>query len=316
MKLCTSTGDFSYYVDNVTEKIKCFKGLKFKHINLEQTGSIPEFFSENDENWKRLADDWSNAAAYAGVKFVVSHAPCLDATVPDALENHDNEEYKTILRALKRSIEICHRLNIGRIVVHPCTNEKFSVDGLYEYNKMFYGDLLELAEKYNIILLTENIPDNSLHFSTGKEMRDFLDFMNHPLLAACWDTAHGNIDLVSRQIGQYENIVALGDKLKGLHISDNFGDCHHHSWPFAGIINFDSVMQGLLDVNYDGYFTFEASYTLLHNSNPPYGRQPWMHNGEVVRKLLSPSIELKKKAVDLLYETGKYILETYNCLEE
>ena len=44
----------------------------------------------------------------------------------------------------------------------------------------------------------------------------------------------------------------IGDKLKGLHISDNFGDSHHHSWPFAGIINFDSVMQGLVDVNYDG----------------------------------------------------------------
>ena len=40
MKLCTSTGDFSYYVDNVTEKIKSFKGLKFKYINLEQTGKF------------------------------------------------------------------------------------------------------------------------------------------------------------------------------------------------------------------------------------------------------------------------------------
>ena len=51
--------------------------------------------------------------------------------------------------------------------------------------------------------------------------------------------------------------------------------------------------QGLLDVQYDGYFTFEASYTLL-----------------------SPSLELKKQAVDLLYEVGKYILETYQCFEE
>jgi hypothetical protein len=74
-------------------------------------------------------------------------------------------------------------------------------------------------------------------------------------------------------------------------------------------------MQGLLDVNYDGYCTFEASYTLLHHNNPPHGRGAWNHNGETVRKLLDPSIELKKKAVDLLYETGKYILETYECYE-
>ncbi len=316
MKLCTSTGDFSFYVDSLTEKIKNFKGSKFKYINLEQTGKIHEFFSNDDDDWKRLADDWGEAAEYANVKFVVSHAPCLDAPIPDALKNSDNEEYNLNLRALKRSIEICNILNIDRIVVHPCTSEMFSVEELYEYNKMFYGDLLKVAEKYNIMLLAENMPANSLHFSLGKEMRDFLEFIDHPLLGACWDTAHGNIDLVARKKGQYENIIALGDKLKGVHISDNFGDSHHHSWPFAGVINFDSVVQGLLDVNFDGYFTFEASYTLLHNSNPPYGRQPWNHNGETVRKLLSPSIELKKKAVDLLYEVGQHILNTYNCLEE
>ena len=107
--------------------------------------------------------------------------------------------------------------------------------------------------------------------------------------------------------------LELGEKLKGMHISDNFGDCHHHSWPFAGRISFDSIVQGLLDVNYDGYFTFEASYTLLHHNNPPHGRVAWNHNGETVKKLLDPSIELKKMAVDLLYETGKYILETYDC---
>ncbi len=114
--------------------------------------------------------------------------------------------------------------------------------------------------------------------STVAVMRDFLDFMDHPLLCACWDTAHGNIDLVAREIGQYDNIVALGDKLKGLHIADNFGDCHHHTWPF--------------------------------------GRKAWEHNGETVTKRQSPPLKLKKQAVNLLYKIGKYILETYNCFEE
>ena len=82
------------------------------------------------------------------------------------------------------------------------------------------------------------------------------------------------------------------------------------------MINFDSVMQGLIDAKYDGYFTFEASYTLIHENDPPYTRQAWEYNGETVRKLISPPIELKRQAVDLLYETGKYILETYNCFEE
>ena len=75
-------------------------------------------------------------------------------------------------------------------------------------------------------------------------------------------------------------------------------------------------MQGLLDVNYDGYFTFEASYTLLHQENLPYRREAWEHGGKTVDRLLNPSIPLKQKAVDLLYETGKYILESYGVYEE
>ncbi len=315
MKLATSTGDFSYYVENINEKIRNFKGLKFKNINLEQTGSIPEFFKDTDD-WKRLADDWGNAASEAGVNLVVSHAPCLDGVIMEALNDRQNEEYLKNIRAIRRSIEICHILGIERIVVHSCSSETISNEIFYKYNNMFYNDLLDLAEKYGIIIMVENWPDNKYKCSTGKEIREFLDYMEHPLLCACWDSAHGNIDKVAREIGQYQNIIDLGDKLKGLHISDNFGDSHHHSWPFAGVIKFDSIMQGLIDVNYDGYFTFEASYTLLHHSNPPYGRQPWVHNGETVRKLLSPSIELKKMAVDLLYETGKYVLNTYDCFEE
>lgn len=316
MKLATSTGDFAFYVPSTAEEIVNFKDSKFKNLNLEQPTSEPAFFSATDDDCKRLAAQWGEAAASAGVKFVVSHAPCLQTPVWEAFQNKTVDAYQTKIRALRRSIEVCHILGIERIVVHSCCHEDFSTDQLHKYNKMFYGDLLETAEKYNITLMTENWDHYKYKFSTGNDLREFIDYMDHPLLAACWDTAHANIDPLARDIGQYDNIIAIGDKLKGMHISDNFGDCHHHSWPFAGIINFDSIIQGLVDVNYDGYFTFEASYTMLHHRNIPYHRKPWDHNGKTVTTLLDPPIELKKKAVDLLYETGKYILETYNCFDE
>lgn len=316
MKLVTSTGDFSWYVDSVAEKVRCFRDTKFRRINLEQTGVIPEFFEESDDGWKRLADAWGEAAAYAGVEYVVSHAPCLHNPCPGVWNDPADETYRANVRAICRSIEICHLLSIPRIVVHACADDNFSEDEFYRYNEMFYRDILPCAEKYGITVMTENWDNDASHFSTGAQLRAFIDHMEHPLLAACWDTAHGNIAAASRQLGQYENILALGDRLKGMHISDNFGDSHHHSWPFAGVISFDAVVQGLLDVKYDGYFTFEASYTLLHSKNPPYGRRPWVHDGKPVTRLLDPSVELKKKAVDLLYDTGKYLLESYDCFEE
>ena len=309
MKLVSSTGDFTGYVDSIEEEIKSFRGSKFKYVNLEQ---VDDDFLRGGDAWRRKVDAWGEAAAYAGVQFLASHSPCVNAYAKP-----DDETYRIALRAIRRSIEACHILGIPSTVVHASNNIHMSYKDFWICNKRFYSDMFDLMEKYNVTVLTENMHEFAyFHLSTGKEMREFIDYVDHPLFAACWDTAHGNLNRKARDQGQYQCIVDIGDKLKGLHISDNFGDGpHHHTWPFAGIINFDSVMQALVDVGYEGPFTFEASYTLLHAVNLPYRRQAWEHNGQTVTKLHSPSIDLKKQALDLLYETGKYILQAYDCYE-
>ena len=314
MKLATSTGDYAHFFDSIPDMIGAIGESSFKNVNLEQTGIAADVGAE----WERIADEWGNAAALAGVNLAVSHAPCRHFPHYKALEDRDDEEYRRDIDIICRSIQVCGRLGIPRTVVHACAyyTEEFTKEIFYKYNEMFYRDILPTAEKCGVMLLAENWDGSETHFSTGAQMREFLDYINHPLLCACWDTAHGNIDKTAREIGQYDNISALGDKLKGLHISDNFGNLHHHSWPFAGVINFDSVMQGLLDVGYDGYFTFEASYTIRHSKNMPMHRSSFRYRGERVTRLLNPSVELKKKATDLLYETGKYILSEYVCFEE
>lgn len=309
MKLATSSGDFSHYYSAVSDKIKAYAGTNFKYLNFEQARTAEYLYAP--QKMESAAEAFKEAAAFAGVQYVVSHAPCLHNPVLN-----DEETYKRNIFAIRNSIKMCHLLGISRIVVHACPSKDFTVEEFYKYNKKFYADILEVAEQYNIMILTENWDNSETHFSTGKQLRDFIDYIDHPLFGACWDTAHGNIDETARKIGQYENIVAIGDKLHGMHISDNFGDCHHHTFPFAGIINFDSIVQGLIDVDYDGYFTFEAAYTLLHQNNMPYRRKEWEHNGKTVTTLLNPSAELKQKAVNLLYEIGKYVLETYGIFEE
>lgn len=316
MKIATSTGDFGRYIDHIPDRVKEFKDTKFRYINLEQTGTAAEYLCESDDEYKKLAEEFRKAAEYANVKYVVSHAPCLNAYA-----KNDESHYNTVIRAIRRSIEVCHLLDIPRIVVHSCPVSGATEEEFLEKNKKFYSEFFDLMEKYNIWVLTENW-DNSGHpYATGKDLRNIVDYIDHPLLGICWDTAHGNISPAAKKLGQYQNLLDCGDKLKGLHISDNFGDTHQHSWPFAGTINFDSVIQGLLDVNYDGFFTFEASYTLLHQYNLPlagypYERKSWEYKGEKVTKLLNPTVELKKKAVDLLYDIGEHILKTYDCFEE
>ncbi len=313
MKISTSTGDFSGYVKTIAEKVKLFKDTKFKYINLEQTGSEVKEAVANDKELKRKIDDWGEAAVFAGITYVVSHAPCINP-----FGELTDEHYRTTVRIMQGSIEACRLLGIDRIVVHAGENEAFTISDFYKRNREYYLELADIAEKYGITVMTENMVDYTYNpLSTGREMREFIEYVNHPLIAGCWDTAHANNNRRAKIDGQYKCIVDLGDRLKGLHIADNFGDGpHHHTWPFAGVVNFDSVMQGLIDGKYDGFFNFEASYTLLHNSNLPYHREPWVHNGETVTKLLNPSVELKQKAVDLMYYTGKYILEAYDQFEE
>ena len=311
MRISTSTGDFSGYAKSVADKVRLFHGSKFKYINLEQTSS-EVYFSEGDE-YKKYAEELAAARDFAGVRYVISHAPCLNA-----FEELTEEHYNRTVRAIKRSIEICGMLGITDIVVHASTNAAFSKEEFFKENKRFYTELFPDMEKYGVRVMIENMHDVPFYtFSTGAEMREFLDEVNHPLLGACFDTAHCNLNERARGIGQYQNIVDIGDKLYGLHISDNLGGTnHHHTWPFAGIINFDEVIQGLIDVGYSGYFNFEASYTLLHSTNPPKYRRPWVHGEEMVRRLQNPPVELKFKAVDLLYDIGKYMLDEYGIFEE
>lgn len=312
MKLATSTGDFTHYTASVADEIRAFRGSPFRCINLEQQAELcPELFLTDDVSWRKLADDWARAAQDAAVTLAVAHAPCVNV-----FQDLSEETYAVHLRAIRRSIELCHLLNIRRIVVHSCHHFSFSRQETFNRNRQLYSQLFDLMERFGITVMVENWASAETFLTTGAELAEFLDNVDHPLLAACWDTAHGNIDPAARALGQYENITALGKRLKGVHIADNFGDVHHHSWPFAGIVNFDAVMQGLLDVAYDGLFTFEASYTLLHHRNLPYYRQVWQKDSQAVTHLLDPSLSLKQQAVGLLYETGKHILTTYDCFEE
>lgn len=309
MILSSSSGDFGGYTDIVADRVRGFKGTKFKYVNLEIGG--PEFRYDDDEPWRKVIDDIGEAAAEVGVSFAQAHSPGVNAY------DGGEERYQSAIRAVRRSIEACHILGIDRTVVHASWHKQFTLKDFYEKNKRFYSEFFDLMEKYNVKVMTENMDDVRFYpISTGIEERELIDYIDHPLMGGCWDTAHANINKKTAIVSQYESIIALGDKLFGLHIADNFGTSHHHTMPFAGIVNFDQIMQGLLDVDYKGPFNFEASYTLMHTEYPPYHRQPWVHNGETVTKLFNPPIELKKQAVDLLYDIGKHILSTYNCFEE
>ena len=138
-------------------------------------------------------------------------------------------------------------------------------------------------------------------------MVDFIEYIDHPLFQAVWDTGHG-----TTEGSQYDNIVALGKHLKGLHVHDNNGKADEHTMPYTGVLNLDQVMNALLDVGYEGYFTFEALNVLRAGKD---GRQP-RQKFERDTRLFEPSLEMQMDMERLLYHVGKHALTAYDCFEE
>ena len=253
------------------------------------------------DNWKKYADELLDMAEEKNFKFVQSHSPLGRPLVFD-------EEHEQFIADTKRSIEASAYLGIKNIVVHSGYAKGMSKEETFKQNLSFYQELLLYAEKYNINILTENFnkmcSKDYYWIDSAETIKELVDYINHPLLKVCWDAGHGNL----QELPQDKAISLLGDDLVALHIQDNFGYSDDHLMPFLGTLNIDSLMHGLLDIGYKGYFTFEAGNTPLSaNRRRKY---------EQDNRCINLPIKFRKQFEKILYDIGKYILTQYNCFEE
>ena len=302
MKLATSFADFGRYASSGEECIKLVHDAGFRYIDFPLGGRA--FFSEG-EGWREVAKRFADYADEIGVKYVQAHSPNGTVLRPDTWE-------REIFYA-KRSLKICRELGIDRVVVHAAwTGRISSKESFYALNKQFYDAILPTAEETGVMILTENTSHASLgeggcYIYSGADMTEFVEYIDHPLLQVVWDTGHG-----TTEGSQYDNILALGKHLQGLHVHDNNGKSDEHTMPYTGVLNLDQVMNGLLDVGYEGYFTFEALNVLRAGKD---GRQP-RQKFEKDTRLFEPSLEMQIDMERLMYHIGKHALTAYNCFEE
>ena len=307
MKLATTTVDLHHYADSYPKRIALYTKTPFKYLDF---GLYLDFLSDS---WKTVIEDAKKAAESYGFQFVQAHAA-------DFYPLHPDHDRKTEVLKTERAIEACHMLGIPNVVVHPSIPPGSNVqypegrEAFFEHNKRAYELLFPAMEKYQVNVLIENSAEVNMKgryfFMTGQEMRDFLDYVDHPYLKAVWDIGHANL----RGNNQYEDLVALGDKLAALHIQDNDGNRDEHTAPFQGTTNMDAIMQGLIDINYKGYFTFESNNFLVRAGSWPYKRRAF--EGKQANRLDHPSLELKLMAENLLYEIGRHILTQYDLYED
>ena len=226
----------------------------------------------------------------------------------------NQSEANELIAATKRSIEICEVLGIRNLVVHIGWRDGINRQEWMRLNKEMYNNFLPLAEKCGVNILCENSTVKNMgsfeYLSTGAEMREFVEYVDHPNFHACWDTGHANCD----NLDQYQNIVDLGDELYAIHYAENDGSYDSHVMPFFGTVNHNDIMRALVEIGFRGPFVLECdggSRTSNTYTGPAFD---WIKEELNVTDPTNPSVlgRLNRAQQEkLLFDIANYIVTTY-----
>lgn len=289
MELATTIGDFYRCTNDQLKAIECTAKCGFKYLDYSFGLDYRERSGFLLSDSGKYLNDVLGKCDELNVKFVQAHAP-IGSPLSDDNDVFVNDNIKCI--------EACGKLGIKNIVIHSDYVQNLSKKETFEKNKRFYEKLFPTAEKYGVNILTENfnkmVFDDIYWIDNAPDLLEFVEYVNHPLFHVVWDTGHGN----HQKMTQEESLAILGKHVKALHVHDNDGKDDQHMCPFCGTLDINSLMNGLKNIDYDGYFTFEAgnffATTEFNNTN------------------LNDNLEFKFKAVKLLYTVGEKILASYS----
>ncbi len=252
MKIATTTGDFIGFdgYENDEDIVRALYNAGFRYIDLNMYEFTPDHPYMQDD-WKDKIDRLKKLADSLGMRFVQAHSQGGNPLSESA------EEADFIVQATLRSIEICGALGIPNTVVHSGTKEGLTKEEWFAVNKKFYEKLLPAAEKHNVNILCENSTKanmgNKYFINTGKDMKEFINYVDNPFFHGCWDVGHANCEKNPEQ-----NMRDLGSEMYAIHYHDNYGRKDSHSLIGCGTVNDKKILQTLKEIGFNGYFTLEC----------------------------------------------------------
>ena len=224
-----------------------FEGMDFNN-------DVPEYCTtEHDEQFYRELGDYARAQ---GVALCQAHAP-----FPSSYEDEAKTaaRFEEIVQAMRNAAY----LGAPMIVVHCCCHLDGTVEGnlerMFEYNLDFYRRLIPYAEECGIKIAIENIGRLSRPTSTStpEGLNRLFDTLNNPVFTVCFDVGH----CLLQGVDPAEAIRTIGHRLVDgcTHVHDNDGVGDNHTLPYYGKVEWESVMQALADIDYQGDLNYEAS---------------------------------------------------------
>ncbi len=304
MKISTTTSDYSRYSDINAERVRYLHAAGFRYIDLSMY-SMGAGSPLMQDNWRDEVAVLQQTADELGMQFVQAHAPGTNFLSPKVAD------LAFVERSIRRSIEVCGALGIKNNVLHFGFAKGLSKEESFEKNREFCRKLLPTCEEFGVNLLMENscqVNMGDIYYpNSAKDILEFLAFVDHPLVHVCWDTGHANCEGP-----QYNEIMTLGKELYAIHYNDNHGRSDEHLMPYMGTMSNDEVISALIASGYKGYFNLECTAMLLSKYGWPHKRRPY----ETDERLLMPPLFMQEQMEKTMYETCKYMLDSYGVFEE
>jgi len=298
MKLATTTGDYAAYTDSQAEALEHIHRAGFRYADYNFGVDYKRRSGVYVPDFEAYIHSICEAADRIGITLVQAHAPMGRPLLDDG----------SLLADTIRCIDACGIWGIRNLVVHSGYAPGLSKEETFEKNKLFFLPLLERAERYGVNILVENFNKMGVNgtywIDNAPDLLHMINCVDHPLFHAVWDVGHANM----QEMPQDEALRLLGDHVRALHIQDNMGDRDAHLAPFLGTLNLDAVINGLLDIGYNGYFTFEVGAFFA----PAQNRRLYSRDS----RLVNAPIELRDAFERYLYDLGKCVLEKYDCYQE
>jgi len=236
MKLTISTTLF--YGNHIFDVLPQLKGEHIDGIELRLKES--HFDYNEDDEIKEL----KKRAKKEKVKILSLHAP-------SGIDISDMDEWNRVrsVREVEKAIVIANRLAAEYVVVHP--GEERKGEGQLEELKKSLTEIAEFSGDWGVRTLIENTQPGKVG-DNPNELKTMLEWTNGKG-GFCLDTSHLNLYGMKMS----EGIRILGENIRQIHVSDNFGKNDDHLVPYEGNVDWEDFLRGAKVLDFDGILCFE-----------------------------------------------------------
>ena len=254
---------YSTSITNLTvPKMKAAKLAGIDFVEVSINGFIHKdslTFLKPEEEIENIVRAAKISADIAGVKIWSIHMP-FSKNIDLSLIDEDKRKAAVTLH--KKVLQIVKLLKPQVILFHP--SYFLGLEEREARKKQLITSATELnkdVKKIGAMMVIENMTGFELVMKDGKRER--------PLMRTVEETVeifnrlpkdiYSAIDL-NHIVSPEKLILAMGDRLKTLHVADGFGKAENHFFPCDGLGGNDwgAIISALKKVNYEGLFMYES----------------------------------------------------------